>query len=426
MSAIADRIVLLSRSLRARGVSVSLAETVDAVEAAASIGLGDRSLLREALRSTMCKVADERGEFDRAFDRCFPVTHAVRARPIDLDATDLLAQAVGGDGDLGEIAAALVDAHGGLDGDTRGERHHIQRVLRAADLATLMSLALRDLGEATPDEVRARIDELKRLIASEVRERLGAPDDVPMPETQNIEFLNASRAELEAMRNAVRPLARRIATRLARRRQHQRTGRVNLRRTMRRSLASGGVPIDVAHQRPRPQYPELWVLCDISGSVAEFSLFTLTLVSALSAELPRTRSFVFVDAIDEITALLEHTGHGIEPWQILRNTNVIGVSGHSDYGTVLQQFWDGVGERALTSRSTVVIAGDGRSNHQPARSDVLATIARRARAVYWLNPERTADWTAGDSEMDAYAEHCTRVFEVRDLHQLAHCVETIL
>ena len=135
---------------------------------------------------------------------------------------------------------------------------------------------------------------------------------------------------------------------------------------------------------------------------------------------------MFVDAIDEITTLLEHTGHGIEPWQILRNTNVIGVSGHSDYGTVLQQFWEGTGQRALSSRSTVVIAGDARSNHQPARSDVLATIARRARAIYWLNPEPTAEWTEGDSEMGAYAEFCTRVFEVRDLHQLAHCVETIL
>ena len=426
MNGVADRIVLLSRQLQAHGFSVSLAETVDAVEAARTIGLADRDVLREALRSTLCKAADERGEFDRVFDRCFPLTRSAQETTVDIDSPDEIAAALAGDDDLATLAAGLVDAHAGLDGERRSERHHVQRVLRAADLAALMSLALRGDQEATPDDVRARIEELKRLVAAEVQSRLGAPDDEPMPEVANVEFLNASRAELEAMRNAVRPLARRVATRLARKRQHLRSGRVNLRRTMRRSLGSGGVPLDLAHQRPRPHHPELWVLCDVSGSVAEFSLFTLTLMAALSAELPRTRSFVFVDAIDEITELFEHTGHAIEPWQIMRNTNVIGATGHSDYGAVFEQFWEIVGDRELTPRSTVVIAGDARSNYQPARTDVLAKIARRTRSVYWLNPEPRPEWSVFDSEMDAYAEQCTRVFEVRDLEQLAHCVETIV
>ena len=426
MSGVADRIVLLSRQLQAHGFSVSLAETVDAVDAARTIGLADRNVLREALRSTLCKAADERGEFDRVFDRCFPLTRSAQETTVDIDSPDEIAAALAGDDDLAPLAAGLVDAHAGLDGERRGERHHVQRVLRAADLAALMSLALRSDREATPDDVRARIEELKRLVAAEVQSRLGVPDDQPIPEVANVEFLNASRSELEAMRNAVRPLARRVATRLARKRQHLRSGRVNLRRTMRRSLGSGGVPLDLAHQRPRPHHPELWVLCDVSGSVAEFSLFTLTLMAALSAELPRTRSFVFVDAIDEITELFEHTGHAIEPWQIMRNTNVIGATGHSDYGAVFEQFWEIVGDRELTPRSTVVIAGDARSNYQPARTDVLANIARRSRSVYWLNPEPQPEWSEFDSEMDAYAEQCTRVFEVRDLEQLAHCVETIV
>jgi uncharacterized protein with von Willebrand factor type A (vWA) domain len=148
-------------------------------------------------------------------------------------------------------------------------------------------------------------------------------------------------------------------------------------------------------------------------------------MSALSAELPKTRSFVFVDAIDEITPLLERTGHAIEPWQIMRNTNVIGATGHSDYGSVFTQFWDGVGERELTPRSIVVIAGDARSNYRPAGTDALGEIARRARAVYWLNPEPRREWGEYDSDMEAYADRCTRVFEVRDLEQLAHCVESI-
>ncbi len=148
---------------------------------------------------------------------------------------------------------------------------------------------------------------------------------------------------------------------------------------MRRSLSTGGVPIDVLHDRPHAHRPELFVLCDISGSVADCSLFTLTLMSALAAEIGRTRSFVFVDAIDEVTALLDSSSHGIEPWALLRNTNVIGAEGHSDYSTVLEQFWRSTGERDLHRTSTVIITGDARTNHRGTGAEWLERIAERSR-----------------------------------------------
>lgn len=199
-----------------------------------------------------------------------------------------------------------------------------------------------------------------------------------------------------------------------------------MRRTLRRASATGGVPIDIRFERPKPQRPELFLLCDISGSVADFSFFTLTLMGAISAEIDKTRSFVFVDAVDEITDLLARTDHAIEPWQIMRNTNVIGLDGHSDYGAVLQQFWDDTGATALRSSSTVVICGDARANNRDANAGVLGLIAQRCRKVYWLNPEPRREWDTLDSEMASYGEHCTAVFEVRTLEQLADCVEEIL
>jgi uncharacterized protein with von Willebrand factor type A (vWA) domain len=423
---VVDRVIMLSRSLRARGFSISMAETIDAVAATQAISIEARQLLREALRSTLVKKPDVRGEFDELFERLFPLRSGPSGITRAPQSSGALVDAISGDGDLADVAAALVNEHAGLDNEVRGERHHVQRVVRAADLAKLMGLALRDDPDATPHEIRARIEELKRLISAEVRGRIGAPDDDQFAGVEDIDFLNASRAELDAMRRMVHPLARQIAAKLARKRQHQRAGRINMRRTVRRSLATGGVPFELAFERRKPHRPELFVLCDISGSVAEFSLFTLTLMSALSAELPRTRSFVFVDAIDEITGLLEHTGHSIEPWQIMRNTNVIGASGHSDYGTVFEQFWAEFGEAELKPTSTVLITGDARSNYQPAHSAVLGQIAKRARSVYWLNPEASSEWKEFDSEMDDYSEHCTRTFEVRNLDQLTHCVEQIL
>jgi uncharacterized protein with von Willebrand factor type A (vWA) domain len=424
---IVDRLVRLARGLHGRGFDVAPADTLDAAAALAHIDLARRSELRECLRATLVKQPDPQHEFDALFDRLFPA--AVRlagAEPVELTEQALVDALIGGD--LHEAAAALVDAHSGLDGgDARGERHHVRRVLRAADLARLMMLALRDRDVTDAAELRARVEELKRLIVADVRGRLDADElggDGPS-EIDRIEFLRASRAELEQMRAIVRPLARRIATKLARRRQHARGGRVDMRRTLRHSLASGGVPLDVVERRRRPHRPELYVLCDISGSVAEFSLFTLTLMSALAAELPRTRSFVFVDAVDEITGLLERTGHQIEPWQIMRNTNVIGASGHSDYGAVLEQFWHTVGPE-LTGTATLLVTGDARSNYRPAGAALLGELSRRCRSVFWLNPEPRREWDLHDSAIAEYRPHCTQVFEVRTVEQLEACIERIL
>jgi hypothetical protein len=268
---------------------------------------------------------------------------------------------------------------------------------------------------------------LQRLIAADVRSRLEPPDEPfdDIADVSRVDFLRASRTELAQMRDAVRPLARRIAARLARRRQHATSGRVDMRRTLRRSLASGGVPLDVVQRRRRPHRPELYVLCDISGSVAEFSVFTLTLMAALSAELPRTRSFVFVDAVDEVTGLLQGTGHAIEPWQLLRNTNVIGETGHSDYARVFEQFWREVGPD-LSDTSTVLVTGDARSNYRPAGDAVLGELARACRSIFWLNPEPRDQWELHDSALADYRQHCTAVFEVCTLAQLEAAIDRIL
>lgn len=427
------RIVRLGRALRLRGVDVALAELIDAGRAATAVDVGSRDQLRTALRATLVKDARHDAAFDAAFDRLFPrrppPTGDLDRRP-ETD-RDGLAAALAAGAPLDDLALGLVDAHAGLEGELRGERHHVHRVHRAADLARLMTEARRhrpDLGTA---ELRARIDELKRLIAADVRGQLGdrSPDDAEdsiAPDIVDVEFLAASRAELDAMRAAIRPLARRLAARLARRRWHRHRGRVNFRRTVRRSLATGGVPFDVALERPRARHADLFVLCDVSGSVAEFSLFTLTLMSSLSQEIARTRSFIFVDAVDEVTGLLVGTDHGIEPWQLLRSTDVVAVDGHSDYGRVLRRFWDDTAAHDLRPTSTVLITGDGRTNHRDPGLDALRRIEDRCRRIVWFNPEPRDDWGTHDSEIDAYGRHVSGVHEVRNLRQLVTAIESVL
>jgi uncharacterized protein with von Willebrand factor type A (vWA) domain len=424
---LADRTVQLARALQAAGVNVSLSEIIDATRSTTEIDLSRRPELHAALRATMVKQARHYPTFEWAFDRYFPA-RLTRSDVLEDDRpsqpTDLV-EALASGADLAAIAAALVDEHAGLADGARSERHHVQRVFLGADIARLMSRVRIADPDLSPALIRARVDELKRLIGADVRAQLDL-SELPGIEADlhDIDFLEASRAELDQMREAIRPIARKLAARLARRRQH-RLGRVNMRRTMRRSLGSGGVPIDVIHDRPRAHKPELFVLCDISGSVADFSLFTLTLMSALSAELARTRSFVFVDAVDEVTELLASTQHGIEPWQLLRNTNVIANDGHSDYATVLERFWRDTCDRDLHRTSTLIVTGDARTNHRGTGEEWLQRIAERSRRVYWLNPEPRSEWNTYDSELARYAPYCDATFEVRNLRQLVAAVEQL-
>ena len=433
--ALIECVLRLASALRSRGVEVTLSEVIDAQRAASLVELASRAELLEALRTTMVKHSRHFGVFEAAFDRLFPLRpERLQGRgALGETPADGLAALIASGGDLRAAAAELVDAYGGLDGTLRGERHHLRRVFRGADLARLMSASRRADPAVAPEDLRTRIDALKRLITADIRGRLGganpsSPDGDGLGDAFDVDFLAASRAELALMRDAVRPLARGLAGRIARRRRRVRAGRVNMRRTVRVSLSTGGVPITLAHDRPRKRRPELFVLCDISGSVAEFSMFTLTLMASLSAEVSRTRSFVFVDAIDEITGLLNSTGHGIEPWQLMRNANAnaVGGRGHSDYGAVLSRFWATVGCSDLRPASTLLITGDARTNHLPARADVLARVAGRCRRTYWLNPEPRRQWDTFDSRMSAYAAHCTEAFEVRNLRQLAACVASIM
>jgi len=445
-----DRLQRLVADLRSAGVEIALAEVLDAAEALRHVDVGRRPELRAALRCVLAKYPHHDARFDAAFDRAFPARASGSGPPAGPDVAGVptgdrmpegggtldarVREAVDGAtlDDLRILAEQAVDEHGGFDEGVRTERYHVYRVLRAIDLARLLHDAVRRARERGEDvdrpEVSARVEALRRLVTEQVRSRLaerGVPGLAFDVGALDVDIVRASATQLEEMREAVRPLVRRLAARLRLHRQSARTGRVDMRRTARRSVATGGVPLDVVYRRPRAHKPEVFSLCDVSGSVADFAGFTLTLISALAAELAGTRTFAFVDAVDEITELVDRPVP-VEPWQILQRGRVIGADGHSDYGAVLAQFWDGYGRAGLTHRSTVVIAGDARTNYRPERAEQLAAIARRARAVYWLDPEPRAEWDTSDSVLAAYAPYCDRVFEVRTLRQLAGAVETIL
>jgi uncharacterized protein len=222
----------------------------------------------------------------------------------------------------------------------------------------------------------------------------------------------------------VQPLARKLATRLAVKRKRARDGRLDVRRTLRASLATGGVPAAPAFKARHVHRPELVVLCDVSGSVAAFARFTLLLCHALQGQFSRVRSFAFIDTVDEVTALLA-AGDPVEAISgLAAKADLVRLDGHSDYGHAFERFLGVYGD-AVTPRSTVLVLGDARNNYRAANAWALAEVHRRARRVYWLNPEPVVSWDSGDSIAGTYARHCDRMVECRTLRQLAAFVEQI-
>jgi hypothetical protein len=465
----------LVHSLREAGVPVSTSEVLDATTALSHIDLADRRAVKGALASTLVKRGDDRSAFDLLFDLQFvarpsgqprasidvrdtaePEPAQRRTIETSLDRTEgdqasesdpstelleaLIEALRRGDQDaLRELAGLSLERFGGLGSPSATtERYLVYRVLRALELSRLMARALAadraDAGAGGIDERRARadlvarIDAFKQMLAAEARQRLGkllgadaAARSLGHLMTEETDFLGASPRQLAAMRETIRPLARTLATRMARRRRRRDRGRLDVRRTVRRSLSSGGVPIDPVFRRPKVARPDLYVLCDVSGSVAEFASFTLTLLQAMTAEFPRMRTFAFVDGVDEVTAHLKDVASFLEVRHVLFRADVVRADGHSDYGAVLDQFWERHSSR-IDPRSTVIITGDARSNHRPPRAETLKALHTRARRVYLLNPEPIDEWDTTDSIVELYRPYLDDVFEVRNLRQLGEAV----
>ena len=454
-------------ALRGQGISVGPSETVDAGRVLSVLGLGDREVLREGLACAVLRRPDHRDTYDALFDLWWPAAlggrtvldgadadpgspeaalsaddiEAMRAMLVDLlaDNPDLANL----DDRLTAMIAAIVEAYGRYD-SSRGPSYSSYQALKALALDELEGRLLAGLlagyGEQpTPTQEQIakalaaqRITQLRRMVESETKrrtaEQLGR-DHVQMygiPQlSENVEFLRASGEQLRAMRRVVAPLARTLATRLAARRRRARAGAIDLRKTLRRSMSTGGVPIDLVLRKPRPARPELVVLCDVSGSVAGFSHFTLLLVHALRQQFSRVRVFAFIDTTDEVTHLFGPDADlAVAIQRITREAGVYTRDGHSDYGNAFTSFTEQF-SGVLSPRSSLLILGDGRTNYRDPAVGALAHLVTASRHAHWLNPEAKHLWNSGDSAVSKYQEVIT-MHECRSAKQLAAVIDELL
>ncbi|MFK0112315.1 VWA domain-containing protein [Streptomyces sp. NPDC091217] len=453
---LADRLTGLVGALRAHGVRIGTGETVDAGRAIEALGLAEREPLREGLAATLLHGTGQRAVFDQVFDLYFPRgTGGPGTGPGDRDELrERLAAALADDDTalLRQLAAEAVNGLGGYGSSPGSDGWSSYQTLDRLRPQTLLARVRADVrardggvgsggggggGEFTDrlldDEIRRRIEAFRGMVAAEARRRVAerrGRDEIARravaPSADRVDFLFAGRDQLTELRRTVQPLARKLATRLAARRRRAARGTIDLRRTLRGSLSTGGVPMRPVLRRRRPVRPELVLLCDVSGSVSGFSDFTMLLVQALHDQFSKVRVFAFVNRIDEVTGLLEHGRADPEGLgaRIRAEATLTGWHGSSDYGMALGEFAERYGA-AVGPRTTVFVLGDARTNNLDPNLAAVRNLARQARRFYWLNPEQRSLWGTGDSAAPDYAE-LVEMHECRTARQLSGLIARLL
>lgn len=354
--------------LRAAGVRPSVSETLDAVNTAVVVGV-ERSALRESLAAALVKDHGDRPIYDEVFDRYFALPAGAerkKRRRKQADAGD------GGRGGEGEGR--------GRQEDARGRTPHESREEERAD-------------RSEPASMR-QLTERKALAAKPFRKM----------DPLDVEKLNGLVAEL----------SRRFRLRLARRVKRAKRGRLDVRRTIRRALSRGGVPIELLRKKPRPRKSNLVALVDLSYSTATAAHFLLSLLVPSRSFFRRVDLFGYVDSPVEISV---EGGH-IVPHAPLD------LNARSDFGNVLcrlvERYELGVGRNTI-----LLVLGDARNNRRPPRADILAQLHKDVRAVVWLNPEAEERWNTGDSVMDSYARYVDLLLAAWNVKTLATALQRV-
>lgn len=422
MSGLSAALLDFVAELRAAGVRISVAETIDAMRAVATAGIA-RGPMREALAAAMVKDEADRPLFDELFNRRFAPPQSVAGGRRGPDRHSGAFGAAGGPNPSATaVGAAIRTPERALESASPPPRR---------SESTPQPVNQPHAGRASDDESHeSRPEEKPQSPAAHGEARAATPgesvgedadqprsrDDAPGLEARRAAALRAlertpfglyTSLEYDRARDALAILKRRLRTRLARRLKVAAAGRIDLRRTLRAAIQHGGALGDLRFRARRPRHLELLVLADISGSMKYASTLMLELAAGAAGAFRRMRGFVYIDRLAEA---------GFERGQLVM-TPALDLYARSDFGRVLAEL---IARRAelITPATVAVIMGDGRNNRRPARADLLRELSRLTRAIIWLNPEAPERWNTGDSVIGRYAGAVTAMLPAQNLLQL--------
>lgn len=459
-----QRILEFIGDLRRAELRISTSEALDALAASAEVGLADRETFKAALAGTLVKESRDLPTFQRIFDLYFldlaalgqglqkalgPEDPRVRqlldrlAAEQGLELDDMTELLLAGDGTDMEMAIRQGGQQAGLErlmyflqigyfSRRIHDRFDWEAIER--DLARIMQLLeAQGLDPGQLARIRnyldLRLEAFRRMIRQHVERELERRayregDKLRREVLSDKPLFALSPDEVAQMKAVVARLARRIKDALAMRQREEEKGRLDSRRTIRRSLQYGGVPMEIRLRRRRREKPKLVTLCDVSDSVRNASRFMLQLVWSLQECFSRVRSYVFVSEIAEVTQAFNTypVDRAIE-WAL--KSSSVDYHCRSDFGYAFSRFVR-TDLDSLDRKTTVLVLGDARNNYNDPQAWALRQIRERVKGIIWLNPEGQWGWGIGDSVMPLYAPSCDVVKECRTVGQLVQVVDQLV
>jgi len=328
-STITESIVSFSQFARMHGLNIGIQETETALLAAEKNLLADRNNFKNSLKIIFCTNPEERQIYEKLFSLYWDTN------PMDL----------------------------------REEKNKMNvqgMVNKKANRSLVM------LGSGKTDEASA---EAKNISGANETERL-----------QKTDFSKINGIDAGLLEEIAEKLFKEMAIRLRRRmKESRKEGQINLRRTIRRGIGSGGEMIDLYHRSKKPKKHRLIVLLDVSGSMDKYSFYLLRFVCALRENFRQAEAFVFSTSLIRITKALQHNYLAAVLTAISQKAD--NWSGGTKIGECLKQFNDLYGKRMLNGLPFVLILSDGLDTGSPEiLGQELLKIKRRSKKTIWLNP----------------------------------------
>ncbi len=454
------RMVEFIRALRAAGVRISLAESQDAIDSADRVGVLDPNYFKMALKTTLVKERRDQDKFDYFFPLFFShnkpplqniqeqlsqedqelLQQAMQALMGKMDALRQLLQRLLQGREFSDDELAEMGRMAGLqNADEMYQRDWFERrIARQAGLPQLekwleqlleqleqMGMsdeALAELEAMLRENMQGLSDQLSQFVGATLAQNMAEREPDPKPDLLDVPLSRLTHQDVDHIRDEIRRLAAKLRTRAALRQKKSKAGNFDPRKTLRKNMRYGGVPMEISF-RKRHKKPSLVLLCDLSTSMRYCVEFLLTMVYELQDQVRRTNSFIYIsDLVDVSTTLAEY-----EPQEAVQKVMMDNPPGYysTDLGNSLNTFAKDH-MHLLDQRTTVIILGDGRNNYNDPRLDIVADMRRKSRRLIWFCPEPRTMWGTGDSDMHDYAMHADGIYLVNNLRDLAYAIDSIL
>ncbi|MFN3238897.1 MAG: vWA domain-containing protein [Pseudomonadales bacterium] len=238
---------------------------------------------------------------------------------------------------------------------------------------------------------------------------------------RKVKLSSLEKRNFKDVQEIVFKMAKKLISIHSKRRKTTKRGQLDIRKTLRHNMQYDGMFFDLKWKASKVDRPKVMCICDVSGSVSNYSRFLLMFLYSLSEVLPKVRSFAFSSDLGEVTQLFENAGLEEAMARTMRDYG----NGSTDYGQMLEDFKSHV-LKDVDNKTTIIILGDARNNYGDSKSEILKEMYDKSKQVIWLNPEPKSSWTVGDAEMKKYAPCCHQTEVCNSLTHLERVVSNLL